>query len=96
MIHALQRILDPGCLPLFTSNGLSLYFYVLTTHFGQWLLGRRRGRIVPLWQVAASLIYGQVKKSYRRRKLFRVTRVMRLGTEADLTFALQTWASLEG
>jgi hypothetical protein len=35
------------------------------------------------------LIYGQVKKSYRRRKLVRVTPVMRLGTQADLTLALQ-------
>src|SRR5215470_502927 len=40
-------------------------------------------------QVAAGLIYGQVKKSYRRRKLVRVTPVMRLGTEADLKGALQ-------
>jgi hypothetical protein len=39
--------------------------------------------------VAAGLIYGQVKKSYRRRKLVRVTQVMRLGTQADLTAALQ-------
>jgi transposase InsO family protein len=30
-----------------------------------------------------------VKKSYRRRKLVRVTRVMRLGTETALTVALQ-------
>lgn len=37
-----------------------------------------------VWQVAASLIYGQVKKCYLRRKLVRVTHVMRLGTEADL------------
>jgi len=44
---------------------------------------------VRQWQVAASLIYGQVKKSYRRRKLVRVTHVMRLGTEADLKGALQ-------
>jgi hypothetical protein len=41
------------------------------------------------WQVAANLIYGQVKKSYRRRKLVRVSHVMRLGTQADLTVALQ-------
>ena len=40
------------------------------------------------WQVAAGLIYGQVKKSYRRRRLARVTPVMRLGTEAALTAAL--------
>jgi transposase InsO family protein len=44
---------------------------------------------VRRWQVAAGLIYGQVKKSYRRRKLARVTHVMRLGTQADLTAALQ-------
>ena len=41
------------------------------------------------WQVAAGLIYGQVKKSYRRRKLVRVTQVMRLGTEDDLKVTLQ-------
>jgi hypothetical protein len=41
------------------------------------------------WQVAPGLIYGQVKKSYRRRKLVRVSQVMRLGTEAALTAALQ-------
>ena len=41
------------------------------------------------WQVAAGLIYGQVKKSYQRRKLVRVTPVMRLGTEVDLKRVLQ-------
>ena len=41
------------------------------------------------WQVAAGLIYGQVKKSYRRRKLVQVTPVMRLGTEETLKAALQ-------
>jgi IS1 family transposase len=34
-------------------------------------------------------MYGQVKKSYRRRKLVQVTHVMRLGTQADLKIALQ-------
>ena len=41
------------------------------------------------WQVESSLIYGQVKKCYRRRKLIRVTHVMRLGTEVSLTATLQ-------
>jgi len=79
----------PCCLPLFTSDGLNLYFYALTAHFGDWLTGRCQGRRVRQWQVAAGLIYGQVKKSYRRRKLIRVTHVMRLGTEDALTAALQ-------
>ena len=39
--------------------------------------------------MAAGLIYGQVKKCYRRRKLVRVTHVMRLGTEDALTATLQ-------
>jgi integrase-like protein len=61
----------------------------LAAHFGQWLTLTCRGRHVRRWQVAPSLIYGQVKKSYRRRKLVRVSQVMRLGTEAALTAALQ-------
>jgi IS1 family transposase len=89
VIHSLRLILAPGCLPLFTSDGLNVYFYALTAHFGQWLPVVRRGRNVRQWQVAADLIYGQVKKSYRRRKLMRVTHVMRLGTEAALKASLQ-------
>jgi transposase-like protein/IS1 family transposase len=89
LIHSLRQHLAPGCLPLFTSDGLHLYFYALTAHFGQWREVERRGRKALRWQVEAGLIYGQVKKSYRRRKLIRVTHVMRLGTEAALQVALQ-------
>jgi len=89
VVHSLRHILAPGCLPLFTSDGLNLYFYALTAHFGQWRDVGCRGRKVLRWQVAAGLIYGQVKKSYRRRKLVRVAPVMRLGTEDALTAALQ-------
>ena len=39
--------------------------------------------------MAVHLIYGQVKKSYQRRKLVQVTPVMRLGTHAVLKAALQ-------
>jgi IS1 family transposase/transposase-like protein len=89
VIHSLRLLLAPGCVPLFTSDGLNLYFYALTAHFGQWLQVVRRGRNVRRWQVEPGLIYGQVKKSYRWRKLVRVTHVMRLGTEAALRVALQ-------
>ncbi len=89
VIHSLRQLLAPGCIPLFTSDGLNLYFYALTAHFGTWREERRRGRNVLRWQVAAGLIYGQVKKCYRRRKLVRVTPLMRLGTEASLQVALQ-------
>ena len=89
VIHSLRHLLAPGCIPLFTSDGLNLYFYALTAHFGTWQEERRCGHHVCRWQVAASLIYGQVKKCYLRRKLVRVTHVMRLGTEVDLKGTLQ-------
>jgi len=89
LIHALRQILAPGCLPLFTSDGLNLYFYALTAHFGRWLALGHRGGTGRRWQVEPGLIYGQVKKSYRRRKLVRVSQVMRLGTQDALKAALQ-------
>src|SRR5215470_9401708 len=61
----------------------------LSSHFGHWVVVGRQGRKALRWQVAKELIYGQVKKSYRRRKLARVTPVMRLGTEDALKVALQ-------
>jgi len=66
----------PDCIPLFTSDGLNLYFYAFTAQFGHWLQVGRLGRHGGRWQVATGLIYGQVKKSYQRRKLVRVTSLM--------------------
>jgi transposase-like protein/IS1 family transposase len=88
-IHSLRLRVAPGCLPLFTSDGLNLYFYALTAHFGYWRTLGRRGRKIRRWQVEPDLIYGQVKKSYQRRKLVRVSQVMRLGTQDALQTALQ-------
>ena len=62
---------------------------VPAAHFGTGRQEQRRGRNGHRWQVEPSLIYGQVKKCYRRHKLVRVAQVMRLGTEAALQVALQ-------
>jgi hypothetical protein len=88
LIHRLREHLAPGCLPLFTSDGLNAYFYALTAHFGQWIKAAGRSR-KPQWQVAEGLLYGQVQKSYRRRKLVRVKHIMRLGTGVAFKAALQ-------
>jgi IS1 family transposase len=87
VVHDLHERLAPGCLPIFTSDGLNQYFYALTAHFGQWIGGV--GRRARQWQVAAGLLYGQVKKRYRRRRLVGVTYVLRCGTRAALQTALQ-------
>lgn len=87
VVHELCHRLAPGYLPVFTSDGLNLYFYALTAHFGRWVTGiSQRGR---QWPVATDLIYGQVKKTYRRRKVVRITRMMRCGTLGDLGAALR-------
>jgi hypothetical protein len=54
--HTLRQQLIPTCLPVFTSDGLNLYFYALTAHFREWVKGK--GRRARHWQVAAGLIYG--------------------------------------
>lgn len=87
LIHALTPVLAPGCTPVCTSDGLNLYFYALTAHFGAWWTDPATGK--PKWQVALELLYGQVKKSYRRRKLAQVERRMQLGKREDLQAALQ-------
>ena len=87
LLHALSQVLAPGCLPVFTSDGLNLYFYAITAHFGQWVTDPATGK--ARWQVACDLLYGQVKKTYRRRQLYRVERLMRLGELVQLTQRLK-------
>src|SRR5713226_10093006 len=51
VVHALAKVLAPDCLPIFTSDGLKLYFYALTAHFGSWAV--TVGRQTHQWQVHA-------------------------------------------
>jgi IS1 family transposase len=88
VVHELTQRLAPGCLPVFTSDGLTLYFYALTAHFGEWAVGV--GQRARHWQVLPGLLYGQVKKAYRRRKVVRVTRRMQCGTLTALRMSRQT------
>jgi hypothetical protein len=87
LVHELHTRLATDCLPVFTSDALPLYFYALTAHFGSWVLGV--GRRKAQWQVTTGLIYGQVKKVYRRRRLVRVIYQVLLGTREQLRALLQ-------
>jgi len=88
IIHALSLVLALGRLPVFTRDGLNLYFYALTAHFGQWFTDPAIGQ--ARWQVACDLLYGQVKKTYCRRRLHHVERLMRLGDLVHLSERLET------
>ena len=71
VVHELRQRMEIGHpLPVFATDGLRLYFYALTAHFGHWITpaGSRK----RVWQLAADFIYGQVKKLQRRRRLIKV------------------------
>ena len=89
MVHAVCLTLAPGCVPVCTSDGLKLYYNALTAHFGEWLTDPATGK--PIWRVALGLLYGQVVKAYRRRKLAKVERPRSVqhGELPDLKHALQ-------
>jgi IS1 family transposase len=87
LVHGLCLALCPCCVPVFTSDGLMMYYYALTAHFGQWQTVE--GKKKPVWQVAGGLVYGQVKKLYQRRRLVRVEHSMLLGDLGQLKARLQ-------
>ena len=73
VVHQVSRVLAPGCVPLFLTDGLKDYATALLTHFGSWMQPERRQakgpRPKPRWMPLPELLYAQVVKSYRRRRL---------------------------
>ena len=82
-----MKVLAPDCLPVFTSDGLRLYFHAPTAHFGGWV--ETVGQQTRYWQFRAGLLYGQVVKHYRRRRLVRVERRVLLGSLDQQTTAIR-------
>lgn len=66
-VHRLAHRLQPGHLPLFLSDGLAAYFYALSAHFGTWQHNPDKDQ--PVWQVNARLVYAQLIKVTRWRRL---------------------------
>jgi IS1 family transposase len=85
VVHQVTAVLAPGCVPLFLTDGLKDYATALLTHFGQWMQPKRRQatgpRPQPRWMPRPALLYAQVVKSYRRRRLVGVTHRVVFGTQ---------------
>src|SRR5262245_51153934 len=84
VVHQVTQVLAPGCVPLFLTDGLKDYGTALLTHCGQWVQLERRQekapRPQPCWMPLPALLYAQVVKSYRRRRLVGVTHRVVFGT----------------
>jgi len=77
LLHQIAQIVAPGCVPLFLSDGYAHYLTAIVTHFGHWVQPpRRQARGVapkPRWMPLPTLLYAQVVKTMRRRRLVRVS-----------------------
>jgi transposase-like protein/IS1 family transposase len=84
VVHQVTGVLAPGCVPLFLTDGLKDYATALLTHFGHWMHPERRQekgpRPKPRWMPLPELLYAQVVKSYRRRRLVGITHRVVFGT----------------
>src|SRR5437660_10015643 len=84
IVHQVAKMLAPGCVPLCLTDGLKAYATAILVHFGHWMQSERRQGKGPLpkprWMPLAELLYAQVVKSYRRRRLVDVTHRVVFGT----------------
>ena len=86
VVHQVAQVLAPDCAPLFLSDGFREYMTALLTHYGHWMQPpRRQGkgpRPKPRWMPLPQLLYAQVIKTVRRRRLLRVHHRVVFGTLA--------------
>ena len=84
VVHRVRGVVAPGCLPLFLTDGLTEYGTALLRHFGQWMQPERRQakgpKPQPRWMPLPGLLYAQVVKAYRRRRLVAVKPRVVFGT----------------
>ena len=84
VVHQVAQMLAPDCAPLFLSDGFRAYLTALLTHDGQWVQPPRRQAQGPApkprWMPLPHLLYAQVVKTVRRRRLVAVTHRVVFGT----------------
>jgi IS1 family transposase len=94
VVHQVVQGLAPGCVPLFLTDGFKAYTTALLTHYGQWVQPPRRQAPGPApkprWWPLPPLLYAQVVKTMRRRRLVRVRHRVVFGTREAVHPVLAT------
>jgi len=84
VVHQVVQVVAPGCVPLFLTDGFKAYTTALLTHYGQWGQSPRQRAQGPApkprWMPLPGLLYAQVVKTMRRRRLVRVRHRVVCGT----------------
>jgi IS1 family transposase len=93
-VHHIAQVLAPDGVPLFLTDGFREYLTVLLTHFGHWVAPVHR-QTKPRWMPLPQLLYAQVVKTVRRRRLVEVKHRVIFGTKAavDEVLAACGWQS---
>jgi len=97
VLHQIAQLLAPGCVPLFVSDGNPPYLPAIVAHFGYWVQSPRRQARGPApkprWMPLPELLYAQVIKTMRRRRIVEVKRHVVVGTKAavDQVLAACGW-----
>ena len=75
-VHHVTQVVAPDCAPLFLTDGFREYLTALLTHYGHWVQPSRRQdkgpAPKPRWMPLPGLLYAQVVKTVRRRRLVEV------------------------
>src|SRR2546425_10345712 len=84
VVHHVTQVVAPDCAPLCLTDGFREYLTALLTHSGQWVQPPRRQAQGPApkprWLPPPHLLYAQVVKTVRRRRLVRVRHRVVFGT----------------
>jgi IS1 family transposase len=84
VVHQVVQMLAPDWVPLFLTDGFKAYMTALLAHFGHWVQPPRRPTPgpdpKPRWMPLPQLLYAQVVKTTRRRRLVRVRHRVGFGT----------------
>ena len=86
VVHHVVQVLALDCTPLFLTDGFREYLTALLTHYGHWVQPPRRQATGPApkprWMPLPQLLYAQVIKTMRRRRLVEVRHRVVFGTTA--------------
>jgi IS1 family transposase len=95
VLHQLVQVLAPDCVPLFLTDGFNEYRTAILAHFGHWIqpeCRRDKGSMPkPRWMPLPELLYAQVVKSYRRRRIVGVKHRVVFGTQLAIEEVLAKW-----
>jgi len=95
VVHQVAQVFAPDCAPLFLTDGFKEYATALLTHYGHWVQPARRQATgatpKPRWMPLPQLLYAQVVKTVRRRRLVRVRHRVVFGTLAAIEQVLAAY-----